>query len=132
MVFSGNTNPEASPSTPETGFEAPTVDDIYKKLRELEQQGQSTEATSEPEASKDNVTTEIIREFGDRISKTGIEIMTSQDGLNEVNSARIAEWWDTLDEDTKNEITQYETTLRGSNYGRALKTWLQINPQGQS
>ena len=152
--------PEASPSTPETGFEAPTVDDIYKKLRELEQQGQSTEATSEPEAptvddiykklreleqqgqsteatsepeaSKDNVTTEIIREFGDRISKTGIEIMTSQDGLNEVNSARIAEWWDTLDEDTKNEITQYETTLRGSNYGRALKTWLQINPQGQS
>ena len=71
----------------------------------------------------------IAEGFGDRVGETGVEIMTSEEGLNEINSARIAEWWNTLDEDTKREVVDYETTLRGSNYGRALKTWLEINPQ---
>ncbi len=146
-------SPENPPSTPEATPEAPTSEDMDRKLEAIEQAQATETITSTPEAptSEDmdrkleaieqaQVSPEntpslvdfITEEFGDKVGETGIEIMTSQDGLNEVNSARIAEWWDTLDEDTKNEITQYETTLRGSNYGRALKTWLQINPQGQS
>ena len=118
-------SPENPPSTPEATPEAPTSEDLDRKLEAIEQTQVSPENTP-------SLVDFITEEFGDKVGETGIEIMTSQDGLNEVNSARIAEWWDTLDEDTKNEITQYETTLRGSNYGRALKTWLQINPQGQS
>ena len=118
-------SPENPPSTPEAAPEAPTSEDLDRKLEAIEQTQVSPENTP-------SLVDFITEEFGDKVGETGIEIMTSQDGLNEVNSARIAEWWDTLDEDTKNEITQYETTLRGSNYGRALKTWLQINPQGQS
>ena len=122
--------PEASPSTPETTSDSPTADDINELLENI-RQAPEPEIPETPEApeNRPSLPDFIAEGFGDRVGETGVEIMTSEEGLNEINSARIAEWWNTLDEDTKREVVDYETTLRGSNYGRALKTWLEINPQ---
>ena len=69
----------------------------------------------------------ITEEFGDRVGEEGIRIMTDETGINEENDLRINDWWDSLDEDTKRDVLQYELSLGNSTVGQALRVWLREN-----
>ena len=53
--------------------------------------------------------------------------MTDETGINEENDLRINDWWDSLDEDTKRDVLQYELSLGNSTVGQALRVWLREN-----
>ena len=97
-------------------------------------EGQSSEAPVAPESDQQaSDLTETLRQtFGDRLGEEGISIMTSEAGLDENISRRIGLWWNTLDEDTKREISQFEASSGNTNQGSALRTWLQIPGQVQA
>ena len=53
----------------------------------------------------------LKQQFGDRIGEEGISIMTSEvglDGNGGLSNGRIANWWNSLDDATKAEVSQFE------------------------
>ncbi|MBP5647813.1 hypothetical protein J6X04_00790 [Candidatus Saccharibacteria bacterium] len=126
-----STSETGAGSTPEATPTNVTQEDIDSKLAELEEamKAAGVEIGDETPERIPTLADSIAEDFRDRAGEEGVAIMTSEEYINEENSARIARWWNTLDEDTKREISQFEMALGTSGYGRALREWIRLNNQ---
>lgn len=93
------------------------------ELAKREQQARQEAAGNGTRDVKDD----IIEEFSDKVGEEGIRIMTDESGLSDNNDLLINDWWNNLDDNTKNEVLQYELSLGNSTYGQALRVWLREN-----
>ena len=129
----GINNPSDTPESVEptsTEISGGAINDQLEAAKRIaEERGINPE-----EAEGNNATPEtntlagfIAEEFGDRVGEEGVRIMTDETGINEENDLRINDWWDSLDEDTKRDVLQYELSLGNSTVGQALRVWLREN-----
>ena len=124
-----SSTPEAAGGEVDSGFEDVdgTLDDINSILRE---RGENPDAAAPDSAEQqsENLTDTLKQQFGDRIGEEGISIMTSEvglDGNGGLSNGRIANWWNSLDDATKAEVSQFEKASdTNSDQGKALRTWL--------
>jgi len=124
-----SSTPEAAGGEVDSGFEDVdgTLDDINSIFRE---RGENPDAAAPDSAEQqsENLTDTLKQQFGDRIGEEGISIMTSEVGLDGdggLSNERIANWWNSLDDATKAEVSQFEKASdTNSDQGKALRTWL--------
>lgn len=121
-------------ATPETAHSGESDNDAPLELTQPEPEVQATETieqTSEPEAAEETPFTvaDSIRQdkLGGKLDDEGVDILTSEEAINDENTRRIAIWWNGLSDDVKHDISTFEKGLGNSRYGRALRTWLQTN-----
>lgn len=121
-------------ATPETAHSGESDNDASLELTQPEPEVQATETieqTSEPEAAEETPFTiaDSIRQdkLGGKLDDEGVDILTSEEAINDENTRRIAIWWNGLSDDVKHDISTFEKGRGNSRYGRALRTWLQTN-----
>lgn len=112
-------SPEPVPVPQPTGGETP------ESVPEPEPTGNPTGEAPNPQ---ENLVEQYIRDnLSEAVGDEGVELMTTEQSGDAELSGRIAQWWNGLSDDAKNQVIDLERGLGTSRNGLALRQWLQAN-----
>ena len=115
---------EASPTPPTSEFVGTGYDEENPEemILSSEMAGGAPASSPEDEAYQSS----IQEKFGNLVGNSGVEFMTTKRGLGGGDDPEITNWWNSLSDDAKQAVIDFEKSPDNSAYGNMLRAWLQM------
>ena len=107
-------------------FPQAELDRMSAEINDALSQAAEQASASEESTAQEEFRDEVINRFGDLIGEQGVNFMTSRENLNDESSIEISRWWNTLTDEAKDAVAEFEREQGDSEFGTALRSWLEI------
>ena len=115
-----------SPEADVNNFPQAELDRMSAEVNDALSQAAEQASASEESTAQEEFRDEVINRFGDLIGEQGVNFMTSRENLNDESSIEISRWWNTLTDEAKDAVAEFEREQGDSEFGTALRSWLEI------